>query len=375
MFLNKETPLVAVDISSNSITVAQLDTVNDKPKLVSLGVMPLEEGSVVRGVIEKPSDVINALRLLLKTEKIKCRHAITSVCDPIIRKIEMPMVPEKELPEKIYELAEQYIPFDIKKMLIDYKKIEPAKMEKNEESLSKKYFISEAMSEVLLFAISKEIVNDRLDILTEAGLNTVIVDIDIFASINALKLNRILPETGLVALLDLTNPVSRINVLSNGSILFFKGAPVATDFQSDRDVPLSNPLVALSKKIKKSSAIRNLDEDSIRQEGSSESQLLDEEIAEKVFIDEVLEKIGTIFTLIDQNESEQIEHIFLLGDGALIPSLGSKLASHFSVNVVIVNPFKSISVNSKYFNLKTLDRLGPLLTTVVGLAARRFDYN
>ncbi|SVD63029.1 uncharacterized protein METZ01_LOCUS415883, partial [marine metagenome] len=220
MFLNKETPLVAVDISSNSITVAQLDTVNDKPKLVSLGVMPLEEGSVVRGVIEKPSDVINALRLLLKTEKIKCRHAITSVCDPIIRKIEMPMVPEKELPEKIYELAEQYIPFDIKKMLIDYKKIEPAKMEKNEESLSKKYFISEAMSEVLLFAISKEIVNDRLDILTEAGLNTVIVDIDIFASINALKLNRILPETGLVALLDLINPVSRINVLSNGNILF-----------------------------------------------------------------------------------------------------------------------------------------------------------
>ena len=83
----------------------------------------------------------------------------------------------------------------------------------------------------------------------------------------------------------------------------------------------------------------------------------------------------TIFTLIDQKTSEQIEHIFLLGDGALIPNLGSKLASHFSVNVVIVNPFKSISVNSKYFNLKTLDRLGPLLTTVVGLAARRFDYN
>ena len=49
---------MAVDISSNSITVAQLDTVNDKPKLVSLGVMPLEEGSVVRGVIEKPSDEI-----------------------------------------------------------------------------------------------------------------------------------------------------------------------------------------------------------------------------------------------------------------------------------------------------------------------------
>jgi len=375
MFLNKKTPLVAVDISSNSITVAQLDTVNNKPKLMNLGAMPLEEGSVVRGVIENPSNVISALRLLLKTEKIKCRHAITSVCDPIIRKIEVPMVPEKELPEKIYELAEQYIPFDIKKMLIDYKIIELAKMEKNEESLSKNYFIGEAMSEILLFAISKEIVNDRLDILTEAGLNTVIVDIDIFASINALKLNRILPETGLVALLDLTNPASRINVLSNGNILFFKGAPVATDFQSDSDVLRPNPLAALSQKIKKSSRIRSLDEDSILQEGSSEPQLFDEEIAEKVFIDEVLEKMGAIIALIDQNESEQIEHISLLGDGALIPNLGSQLASHFSVNVVRVDPFKSISVNSKYFNLKTLNRLGPLLATVVGLAARRFDYN
>ena len=118
-----------------------------------------------------------------------------------------------------------------------------------------------------------------------------------------------------------------------------------------------------------------MDEDSILQEGSSKPQLLDEEIAEKVFIDEVLEKMGAIIALIDQNESEQIEHIFLLGDGALIPNLGSQLASHFSVNVVRVDPFKSISVNPKHFNLKTLNRLGPLLTKVVGLAARRFDYN
>ena len=74
-------------------------------------------------------------------------------------------------------------------------------------------------------------------------------------------------------------------------------------------------------------------------------------------------------------ESDKIEHIFIFGNGALIPCLGSKLASQFSANVVIANPFESISVNSKHFNLKTLKRLGPLLTTVIGLAARRFDYN
>jgi len=375
MFLNKKTPLVAVDINSNSVMVAQLNTVNGKPELMSLGVMPLEEGSVVSGVIGKPSKVIDALRLLLKTEKIKCRHAVTSVWDPIIRKIKMPTVPEKELPKKIYELAEQHIPFDIKKMLIDYKITEQAQIEKNEESLSKKdYFIQEAM-EVLLVAISKEIVNDRLDILIEAGLNPVIVDMDIFASINALKLIRDLPATGLVVLLDLANPVSRINILSNGNFLFLQDDPVAIDFQSYRDVPPPNPLLALSKKIKKNNIIKNLNEDSFLQKGISEKQLLDEEIAEKLFIDGVLEKMETIFTLIDQKTSEQIEHIFLFGDGALISDLDSMLADHFSTRVEIVNPFKSISVSSKHFNLETLNRLGPLLTTVVGLALRRFNYN
>ena len=375
MFLNKKTPLVAVDINSNSVMVAQLNTVNGKPELMSLGVMPLEEGSVVSGVIGKPSKVIDALRLLLKTEKIKCRHAVTSVWDPIIRKIKMPTVPEKELPKKIYELAEQHIPFDIKKMLIDYKITEQAQIEKNEESLSKKdYFIQEAM-EVLLVAISKEIVNDRLDILIEAGLNPVIVDMDIFASINALKLIRDLPATGLVVLLDLANPVSRINILSNGNFLFLQDDPVAIDFQSYRDVPPPNPLLALSKKIKKNNIIKNLNEDSFLQKGISEKQLLDEEIAQKLFIDGVLEKMETIFTLIDQKTSEQIEHIFLFGDGALISDLDSMLADHFSTRVEIVNPFKSISVSSKHFNLETLNRLGPLLTTVVGLALRRFNYN
>ena len=374
MFLNKKTPLVAVDINSNSVMVAQLNTVNGKPELMSLGVMPLEEVSVVSGVIEKPPKVIDALRLLLKTEKIKCRHAVTSVWDPIIRKIKMPRVPEKELPKKIYELAEQHIPFDIKKMLIDYKITEQAQIEKNEESLSEKdYFIQEAM-EVLLVAISKESVNDRLDILIEAGLNPVIVDMDIFASINALKLIRDLPATGLVVLLDLANPVSRINILSNSNFLFLQDDP-AIIFSSYGDEPPPSPLLALSKKIKKNNIIKNLNEDSFLQKGISEKQLLDEGIAEKLFIDGVLEKMETIFTLIDQKTSEQIEHIFLFGDGALISDLDSMLADHFSTRVEIVNPFQSISVSSKHFNLETLNRLGPLLTTVVGLALRRFNYN
>ena len=138
---------------------------------------------------------------------------------------------------------------------------------------------------------------------------------------------------------------------------------------------LPNPLAALYKNIKNNGSNRNLDEDSIFQNNVSATQLLDDEFEEKLLVDEVLEEMQTIFTLIDQNKSDKIEHIFIFGNGALIPSLGSKLASQFSLNVVIANPFESISVNSKHFNLKTLNRLGPLLTTVVGLAARRFDYN
>lgn len=69
MFLDKNTPLVAVDISAHSVVIAQLKQVKDRLELMSLGARSLGEGCVIDGVIEKPGEVVDALSQLLETEK------------------------------------------------------------------------------------------------------------------------------------------------------------------------------------------------------------------------------------------------------------------------------------------------------------------
>ena len=66
LFLNKETPLLAVDIGSQSITIAQLDFKGNVTELVGVGVMPLPEGSVVDGMVENPSEVSDIIKKIIK---------------------------------------------------------------------------------------------------------------------------------------------------------------------------------------------------------------------------------------------------------------------------------------------------------------------
>ena len=126
MFLSAKTPLLAVDIGSNSIKVGRLMGSRGKYELSNFGVMPLESESVVEGVVQDEDHVADALARLVKAEGVDTTYAVASVAGEavMIKKIKVPVMSHEELEEFIPQEAEQYIPFDIDDVRIDFQVLE-----------------------------------------------------------------------------------------------------------------------------------------------------------------------------------------------------------------------------------------------------------
>lgn len=247
MFLSKKTPLVAVDMGSHSIKLVQLaELKGGEFELVSLGMMPLEEGSIVEGSIKDPGQVSEALASLIKAEKIQSNFVVASVSGEavFIKKIKIPQMTEEELSEKITEEAEQYIPFDINDVALDFQILGPANGNPNQPNEDEKTVedekspadenqeSDEAMVEALLVAVQRDVIDERTDVLLEAGLKPAIIDLDVFALMNAARLNKDLSAMGAVALIDLGDSFTHVNILQNGSIGYTRDIPIGGGYCS-----------------------------------------------------------------------------------------------------------------------------------------------
>ncbi len=186
LFLNKETPLLAVDIGSQSITIAQLNFIENVCELVGVGVMPLPKGSVVDGLVENPDEVSDIIKKIIKSEKFKSRYVVSSIPGDhgVIRKLTLSARNKEELLEELLHEVEHEIPFDIEDVRYDYHVIE------HKENVLDNVWggggSEEKNFDVIVAAVQNEIIDNRFDTLVEAGLTPVVFDLETFASIRSL---------------------------------------------------------------------------------------------------------------------------------------------------------------------------------------------
>ena len=111
-FLNKETPLLGVDIGSQSITIAQLNFIENVCELVGVGVMPLPKGSVVDGLVENPGEVSDMIKKIVKSENFKSRYVVSSIPGDhgVIRKLTLPAKNKEALAEELLHEVEHENP-------------------------------------------------------------------------------------------------------------------------------------------------------------------------------------------------------------------------------------------------------------------------
>ncbi|GFO58042.1 pilus assembly protein PilM [Geomonas silvestris] len=345
MLFAKNKDIVGVDIGSSAVKLVQLRELKGGWQLQNVGVLPLPPEAIVDNTLMDSSSIVETVKKLLLSLDVKVKDAACSISGNavIIRKISLPVMPAEELEDQIHWEAEQYIPFDINDVNVDFEILSP-----DEQDLSK--------MNVLLVASKKDIINDYLTVFAEAGLKLVVVDVDAFAVQSAYESNYGV-ENEVVALVNLGASIMNLNVVRDGVSLF------------TRDVQLGGSLY--TEEIQKQFGI---DTQQAEVKKLIASRLEDPRLAE------VLQRVNdTVATEMRRSldfynstaGEDRISKVYLSGGGAKTAQLVETVQQRLGMPVELLNPFLRVAVNEKEFDAAFLDEIAPVMAVAVGLATRR----
>src|SRR5262249_7467276 len=171
----KHRALVGLDIGSTSIKAVELRGSKQGYELVSFGLEPLTQDTVVDGAIMDAPLVATAISNIFEQQKVRTKNVATSVSghSVIVKRVTLPSMSEEELYDRIQTEASQHIPFDIADVNLSYQLLESV----------------DAQMDVLLVAVKKDKILNHTNVLAQAGKTPLVVDIDAFALQNSFEVN------------------------------------------------------------------------------------------------------------------------------------------------------------------------------------------
>jgi type IV pilus assembly protein PilM len=343
-----------LDIGSSSVKAVELKQTKKGLVLVHFRMVPLPPEAIVDGAIMNSSAVVDAITELVATEKIKNRDIATSVSghSVIVKKIKLPQMTEQELDESIQWEAEQYIPFDITDVNLDVQILGP-----DEQNVGQ--------MEVLLVAAKKDMINDHMAVLQEAGLNPQVMDVDAFAIENMFEANYGMLDSGTIVLANIGASSTNVNILRNGVSTFTRdisigGAQFTEEIQKQLNV--SHDEAESLKLGGDLGAPTETTEAVIPQEVGGIIRSVSESVA--IEIQRSLDFFAATAT------DDKITKVYLMGGSSKVPGLPSVVEAKLGIPTEIVNPFKSVMINEKNFNLAHISEVAPAAAVAVGLALR-----
>ncbi len=343
-FFNRNRTTVGLDIGSGLIKMVVVSHGSGEPILSKVGMRALVDDAIVEGEVMDPGIVAEAVRGLFQELGIKPKNVVTAVGgrDVIIKKIPMDRMKESEARELIRWEAEQHVPFDMDNVELDFQILDP-----EAEGLQ--------MS-VLLVAAKRELVETKVSLLKDIGIEPSVIDVDAFALHNAFEINYPDAMKGIVGLVNIGHEITNVNILDDG-------VPVLT-----RDLPLGT---------------RRFREDLQRERGLSSDEahkLLQGFEASDILTPFLLSRgeelaVGVeraaAFLQTSSRSAAALSRLFLSGGGARIPGLAKVLGERLKMPVQLANPLERIQVADGVFDSMNVDEVAPLLMLPVGLALRQ----
>jgi type IV pilus assembly protein PilM len=345
--LGKSKGSVGLDIGSNTIKAVELKRVGKGYKVAACAIEPVPADSIVDGAIVDTAAVAAAIRRLFDTRKFKSKDVAVSLSgnSVIIKKIDLPVMTEDELAESITWEAEQYIPFDIQDVNLDYQVLDPGTGPDSKGSM-----------EVLLVAAKKEKITDYSSLVSEAGRVPVVVDADVFALQNAFDANYAFDADTVVVLLNAGASAININIVCNGQSVFTRdismgGNTLTETIQRELDVPLEN-----AERLKKGEEVDGLTKDDVK-------------MVLHAALENILSEIEKTFDFYKATaSSDRIDRILLSGGASRLEGFGEALEERFGTFVEPFDPFKNIALDA---NALEDPGAGPTVAVALGLALRK----
>jgi len=345
--------LVGLDIGSSAVKAVEIGMkARDKSfELKGLGVAPLQNEAIVQGAFLNQSAIVDGIREAVEIGRIKTKEVAVAVSghSVIVKKVSLSAMTRDELEDQIQWEAEQYIPFDVNEVHLDFQILDTSE--------------GEGQMDVLLVAAKRDLVDDYVQVISEAGLVPAVVDVAAFAVENAFENNYDCEPDEVVGLVNIGAQVVNINVVQNG-------IPVFT-----RDITTGGN--QFTEEIQKSLSITFEEAERIKLGGSSEQdqEVVPQEVeqAMRSVTDTVLGEISRSLDFYAATSAEnRIGRVLLAGGGANIPGLDSAFRDRSGFEVELMNPLSRM-LPSKGFDPEYLETVASSLSVGIGLATRRVD--
>jgi type IV pilus assembly protein PilM len=294
--------------------------------------------------------VVEGIKTALRELKIHEKEVAISLSghSVIIKKVQLPTTTAEELEESIQWEVEQYIPFDIKDVKIDFQVIGPLKDDPSK-------------MDVLLVAAKTDLINDYMSVVRDAGLVPRIVDIDSLAAGNAFELTHPVSDDQVPMVVNVGASFMNINILHAGVPLF------------TRDVPMGGGMYTSEIQKQVAVSFETAEEYKTGKKDPGER-------SEKVT--EIMKVVSNLLATEAQRScnffsatypDRLVTKVYLTGGASRSTFLKEMLAEKIGVDVEIFDPFEGLTVEEKAVDPSVVAQLNTSATVSIGLALRNLE--
>ena len=348
--LSKSKAVVGLDIGSSAVKAVELKAAGKGFKVLAFGSEPVPPDSIVDGAIIDGAAVSDAIRRLFENKAFKTKEVAASLSGNavIVKKINLPVMTEAELAESIYWEAEQYIPFDIQDVNLDYQILDAGTGPDSKGTM-----------DVLLVAAKKEKIADYTGVISQAGRTPVIVDVDAFALQNAYEANYGVDPQAIVVLLNAGASAININILSGDQSVFTRDVSLGGNAYTEAVQKELNLPFDTAEQLKKGEAVDGMSFEDVKPvlHAMTENVLLE------------IQKTFDFFKA--TAASDRIDRILLSGGASRVDGFAAALAERFGSPVEPFDPFKTMSFDAAKLGMANAEAAVPTAAVAVGLALRR----
>jgi len=349
MLFGKKDHLVGLDIGSRTIKAAEIIESNKGRTLKRFGMTDIKPGLIEDGAINEPEEVAEAVTELFKSFGVREKNVAISIggYSVIVKKINVQTMAEDQLQETIHFEAEQYIPFDISDVNLDFQILGPNENNPNQMN-------------VFLVAAKKEMVNDYINLVNLAGLNPCIIDVEAFALQNIFEINYDLKDDDNIALIDIGASKTSLNILKGNNSVFMRDVSLGCGQINQKIISQANCSFEESETIKLGGQADQLPEEDLKQ------------IITSVVADWCTEIRRALDFFYSTYPDDQIKKIILSGGGGNISDFRQLLATEASAEVETINPLNSFTIDSS-LDPEYIQQISPQAAICMGLAVRKID--
>ena len=349
--LSRKKPVIlGLDISSTSVKLLELEQDGDNYRVQSLAVEPLPDNAVVEKSFQDVEAIGETIQKAVKRSGTKAKLAAVAVAGSavITKIINMPAnLSENELEMQIQQEADQYIPYPLEEINLDFEVVGPTA--NNPDSV-----------DVLLAASRSENIENRTDALDIGGLTAKIVDVEAYTVENvAPLLTSQMEDAGkdkIIAIIDIGATMTSLNVIENGNLIYTR----EQNFGGKQ----------LTEEIMRRYGLAYEEAGRLKKSGGLPDNYIPEVL--EPFKETIAQQVGRFLQFFyTSGQHNTVDLIALAGGCASIPGIDELVESQLGISTVIANPFASMSLSSKV-NPQSLSKDAPSLIIACGLALRSF---